>query len=136
MKNQCSHYSRQLTKEEVIQIINLQNANISSADIASIKNLKGSHVCMIKHCNKLHAALPPWTIIKKRVTDGRTGLLIKKYICENPKHSANDIHCLLMGELGPGIPIPSKPTVNRFLDMNGYVIRAMKSETLICPVNV
>ena len=41
-----------------------------------------------------------------------------------------------MGELGPGIPIPSKPTVNRFLDMNGYVIRAMKSETLICPVNV
>ena len=72
MKNQCSHYSRQLTKEEVIQIINLQNANISSADIASIKNLKGSCVHMIKHHNKLHAALPRWTIIKKRVTNKNT----------------------------------------------------------------
>ena len=91
---------------------------------------------MIKHHNKLHAALPPGTIIKKRVTDGRTGLLIKKYIHENLKHSANDICHLLMGELGPGIPIPSKATVNCFLDMNSYVIRAMKSETLICPVNV
>ena len=136
MKNQHSHYSCHLTKEEVIQIINMQNANILSVCITSIKNLKESSIHMVKHCNKLHVALPPWTIIKKRVTDGQTGLLIKKYIHENLKCSANDIHHLLQGELGPGMPILSKITVNCFLDTNGYVIRAMKSETLICPVNV
>lgn len=117
-------------------ILNGIRQNMSSASIARMMNFKPGRVRMIKHRNKPENFLPPKPKVHKRLTDGRVGLAIKRMISENGNLTANKIIAKLKDEIKDGTPIPSKRTVCRFLQVNGYIIRVLKRKTMLRPQNV
>ncbi|KAJ3287142.1 hypothetical protein HDU79_005942 [Rhizoclosmatium sp. JEL0117] len=58
--------------------------------------------------------LPPKPSLRKRITDGRTGLQLKNIIKDNPAMSVRDLKVELAARLGPGVVVPSKSTIHRF----------------------
>jgi transposase/DNA-binding transcriptional MerR regulator len=80
--------------------------------------------------------LPPKINIMKRKTDGAIGLKIKSISMQRPKVALRDYKKLLEDAGFKENQIPSKSTIQRFLNYNGFVLRKLQKKTGISGANV
>jgi hypothetical protein len=80
--------------------------------------------------------LPPKTIVKKRITDGRMCLEIKRICWENPRSPIRKYPQILMSLFEESKPIPKWPTIeNDFSKMTKntkFFLKKFSLDQLIC----
>ena len=86
--------------------------------------------------NRVNFDLPPKTIIKKRITDGRIGSAIKRIAKEKPTLPVRDYMAELSAVFGPDKEIPKKSSINNFLLENGLKIIKLKKKQFISNKNI
>jgi hypothetical protein len=80
--------------------------------------------------------LPTKSIVKKRITDGRVGLAIKKIVWESRKTPIRKYPQKLLKSLGPNFKIPSYSTIEKFLIDSNLKHKVLLRKTLLRPANV
>ena len=88
------------------------------------------------HRNSLLVDLPPKPIIKKRKTDGRMGMVIKRLAKEVPKIALRDYEARLINEGFKKNGIPSRSSIDRFLQRNSLVILSQRKKAFISDKNI
>ncbi len=74
--------------------------------------------------------LPPKEIIKKTLTSGRTGYVIKSITKESPLLPVRDLQVELQRRLGPDTPCPKKSTINNFLLKNNLKMIKLRKKAV------
>jgi hypothetical protein len=98
----------QLNDTQKSAIIKMRDKfDISFADISAILDCGSEQAKKFYQRCKLNSILPPKTIIKKSLTNGRIGIEIKRIIQENGKTPYRKIPEILKEKFGNETPIPS-----------------------------
>jgi len=79
--------------------------------------------------------LPPKVNCKKKCTDGRASLLIKKILQEDPVSTLNQIQLRLEEKLSGSQVVPSRSSIHNFLKTNGIVVLKMLKKPLLRDYN-
>ena len=86
--------------------------------------------------NALLLDLPPKVIIKKRKTDGRMGLAIKRLATQVPKIPLRDYEARLIQEGFAQNMIPSKSLIDTFLQSNSLIVLNQRKKPFISDKNI
>jgi transposase len=133
------HYARRFTDAQIAQILRLhESGNYTHAEIADIVAVPPRRIHLFLWRHFQGQGLPPKPILRHRITDGTTGLQIKKLVQGNPKGSLRDIPGQLKAAndaIGVEAAIPSKTTVHRYLQRNGFVMQKLIKAPMVSDKN-
>jgi transposase len=114
----------------------MKDAGASWKVIGIALNKKSDAVKRWYKRNKILRGLEPKVKVSKKITDGRTGLLLKRIAAETPQMALRDYPAVLSSHLNEETPCPSVSTIHKFLTLNGLKIIKLLKKPFISEKNI